>query len=161
MRPMAARGEVRVTVSFGPTPSPVLAHAVSYAIEHAWATEQLRSGTWEAIFRIEDDEADYGELRHLLCMVRGWKTTRVEVNGSVEPRQTLASMLSCAREWLRTRGRCGALFPSPRGAARCRVCPLYDAGYAGEFWVPPRPVLFLGGDPEEVPDYVPEEWAGP
>jgi len=44
MRPMAARGEVRVTVSFGPTSSPVLAHAVSYAIEHAWRTEESPLG---------------------------------------------------------------------------------------------------------------------
>jgi len=158
MRPMAARGEVRVTVCFGPTPSPVLAHAVSYAIEHASRTEELRSGTWEATFRIGGDERDYGALRHLLCMVRGWKTTRVEVNGSVEPPQTLVSMLGCGREWLRSRGRCGAWFRSAAGAPRCRVCPLYDAAFAGEFWVPPRHVLLLGGDPEGVPDHVPEEW---
>lgn len=158
MRPMAARGEVRVTVSFGPTSSPVLAYAVSYAIEHAWATEELGSGVWEATFRIDANERDYGELRELLFMVAGWKTTRVELNGSPEYRQVVASMLGCAREWLRTKGRCGALFPSPRGAPRCRLCPLYDAGYAGEFWVPLGPVLFLGDDPEEVPDYVPEDW---
>src|SRR5439155_807638 len=52
MRPMAARGEVRVVVSFGLTSSPALSHAVSYAIEHASATEELRSGMWEATFRI-------------------------------------------------------------------------------------------------------------
>jgi len=158
MRPVAARGEVRVTVSFGPTSSPVLAHAASYAIEHAWRTEELRSGSWEATFRIGGDERSFGELRHLLSMVQGWKTTRVEVNGSTEYRQVAISMLSCAREWLRSRGSCGALFGSARGAPRCRLCPLYDAGYAGEFWVQPRPVLLLGGEAEEVPDYVPEEW---
>ena len=160
MRPMAARGEVRVTVSFGPTPSPVLAHAASYAIEHAWATEQLRSGSWEANFRIGGVERAFGELHHLLYMVQGWKTTRVEVDGSVELPQTLISMLGCARVWLRTEGRCGARFPSAWGAPRCRVCPLYDAGYAGEFWVQPRPVRWPGDDPEGVPDHVPEEWGG-
>jgi hypothetical protein len=158
---MAARGEIRVKVSFGPTSSPVLAHAVSFAIEHAWATEELRSGTWEATFRIDADERDYGELRHLLSMAGGWRTTRVEVNGSVESRQTVISMLGCAREWLRTNRRCGARFPSARGAPRCRVCPLYDAAYAGEFWVPPRPVLWRGGEAQEVPDHVPEEWTDP
>ena len=158
MRPMAARGEVHIKVSFGPTSSPVLAHALSYAIEHAWATEQLRSGIWEVTFRINDAEGDYGALRHLLSMVGGWKTTRVEVDASVEPRQTVISMLGCAREWLRSRGRCGAWFPSERGAPRCRVCPLYDAGFAQEFWVPPSPVIWSGGEAEEVPDYVPEEW---
>ncbi len=158
MRPVAARGEVRVTVSFGPTSSPVLPHAVTYAIEHAWRTEELRSGAWEATFRIESDERDFGELRHLLCMVRGWKTTRVEVNGSSQYRQTAISMLDCAGEWLRSKGRCGARFPSARGASRCRICPLYDAAYAGEFWVPPTLVMGSGADPEEVPDYLPEEW---
>src|SRR6266568_2754842 len=66
MRPMAARGEVRVKVSFGLTSSPVLAHAVSYAIEHASVTEELRSGIWEATFAIDGDERNYGELLHLL-----------------------------------------------------------------------------------------------
>ncbi len=158
MRPMAARGEVRVTVSFGPTSSPVLAHAVSYAIDHAWRTEQLRSGTWEATFGIGANERDYGELSELLYMVWGWKTTRVEIAGSPEERLTVISMLHCAREWLRTRRRCGAWFPSERGAPRCRVCPLYDAAYAGEFWVPARPLSWFQGDADEVPDYVPDEW---
>ncbi len=155
---MAARGEVRVRVSFGPTSSPVLHHAVTYSIEHAWGTEELRSGTWEATFRIERDERAFGECRHLLSLVGGWKTTRVEVEGSTEYRQTVHSMLSCAREWLRSKGRCGARFSSAAGAPRCRLCPLYDAGYAGEFWVPPTLVMGSGTEAEEVPDYVPEEW---
>src|SRR5713101_2895245 len=100
MRPMASRGEVMVRVSFGPTSSPLLAHAVTYSIEHAQSTERLRSGTWEATFRIEADERDYGELRHLLYMVGGWKSTRVEVDGSPEYRQVVISMLHCARQWL-------------------------------------------------------------
>jgi len=159
MRPMAARGEVRVTVSFGPTSSPLLAHAVTYAIEHAWRTEELRSGAWEATFRVGSDERVFGELSHFLCMVQGWKTTRVEVDGSPEHRHTVMSMLDCAREWLRTEGRCGARFPSAPGPPRYRLCPLYDAGYAGEFWVPPRPVRWAAGEADEVPDYVPEEWS--
>jgi len=113
MRPMAARGEVRVKVSFGLTSSPVLAHAVSYAIEHASATEELRSRLWEATFRIDADERVYGELLHLLRLVGSWKTTRVEVDASVESRQTVISMLGCAREWLRTDGRAGPGFPRP------------------------------------------------
>jgi hypothetical protein len=158
---MAARGEVRVKVSFGLTSSRVLAHAVSYAIEHASTTEELRSGIWEATFRIDDDERTYGELRHLLRLVGAWKTTRVEMDGSVEPRKTVDSMLGCAREWLRTNARCGARFSSPKGAPRCRVCPLYDPAHAEEFWVPSRPIFFSGGEPDEVPDHVPEEWTDP
>ena len=110
MRPMAARGEVRVTVSFGPTSSPALAHAVSYAIEHAWATEELRSGTGEASFRIGSDERAFGELHHLFCMV-GWKTTRVEVDGSAEHHHTVMSMLGCARESAPDRGALRGLVP--------------------------------------------------
>ena len=159
MRAMAARGEVRVSVSFGPTPSPVLAHAVSFAIEHAWATEELRSGAWEASFRIGSDERSFGDLHHLLRMVGGWKTTRVQVNGSAEHPQTVMSMLGCARGWLRTQGRCGARFPSSLGAPKCRACPLYDPAYAGEFWVPPSPVLWQGGEAGEVPDHVPDDWS--
>ena len=158
MRPMAARGEVRVVVSFGLTPSPVLSHAVSYAIEHASATEGLRSGLWEATFRIGSDEPAYGELRHLLRLVGAWKTTRVEVEGSVEPRKTVEAMIGCASGWLQTDGRCGAWFPTASGAPRCRVCPLYDAAYAGEFWVR-GPVAWTVED--RVPDHVPEEWTDP
>jgi hypothetical protein len=160
MRPMTARGEIRVTVSFGPTSSPALAHAVSYAIEHAYRTEQLRSGTWEATFVIDADERDYGELRALLYVVHGWRTTRVEIAGSPEERLTVISMLSCAREWLRTKGRCGAWFGSARGAPRCRVCPLYDEAHAEEFWVSPTRIMGLGADPDEVPDFLPEDWTG-
>jgi hypothetical protein len=157
---MAARGEVRVKVSFGPTSSPVLSNALRHSIEHALSTEELRSGVWEATFLIDADERDYGELRQLLSMVGGWKATRVEVSGSIEARHTVISMLACAREWLRSKDRCGARFPSARGAPRCRVCPLYDAAYAREFWVPPRRVLWPG-DETEVPDHVPEEWTDP
>ncbi len=159
MRPMAARGAVRVVVSFGLTSSPVLSHAVSYAIEHASATEELRSGLWEATFRIGSDERAYGELRHLLRLVGAWKTTRVEVDGSVEPRKTVEAMLGCASGWLRSDGRCGAWFPTASGAPRCRACPLYDSAYAGEFWVPRGTVLWVGEGP--VPDHVPEEWTDP
>jgi hypothetical protein len=63
-------------------------------------------------------------------------------------------MLSCARDWLRVRGGCGAVFSPPRGPARCRICPLYDAAYAGEFWVTPTLAIGVG----EAPDYVPEDW---
>jgi hypothetical protein len=157
MRLMAPRGEVQVTVSFGPTSSPGLAHAASYAIEHAWCTEEPRSGVWQATFLIEDDEHALAALQHLLYMVYGWRTTRIEVAGSVEQRQTVRAMLGCAREWLITKGRCGGWFPAPRGAPKCRLCPLYDAGYAAEFWVP-RPMI-VGQAPEwQVPDYVPEDW---
>ena len=158
---MAARGEVQVKVSFGPTSSAVLGYAVSYAIEHAWLTEEPGSGVWEATFQIGAGEVNYGAARQLLFMVGGWKTTRVEVNGSVEPSHTVGSMLSCAREWLRTTSRCGARFPSARGAPRCRVCPLYDPAYAGEFWLAPRPVPWSGGEADEVPDYLPGEWTDP
>ena len=158
---VAARGELRVTVAFGPTQSPSLAHAVSYAVEHATQAEELRSGVWEATFRLGSDERAYGELRQLLYMVWSWKTTRVEVDGSVESRQAVLSMLTCAREWLRTTGRCGARFPSAWGAPRCRVCPLYDPAYAQEFWVPPAPVIWIAGEVEEVPDYLPESWTDP
>ena len=90
-----------------------------------------------------------------------WKTTRVEVDASVETRQPVLAMLGCAKEWLRTAGGCGAWFPVERGAPRCRVCPLYDAGYAAEFWVPQRPVFWVGGEVEEVPDTLPENWTDP
>jgi hypothetical protein len=155
MRAVTARGVIEVKVSFGPTSSPLLSRAVAYAIEHARTTEQLRSGICEATFTLGGDERDYAELRELLSLVHGWKSTRVEVDGSPEPRQVMRSMLSCARDCLRFRGGCGAVFSSPRGAARCRVCPLYDAAHAAEFWVQPRAI-----DEGEAPDYVPEEWTG-
>jgi hypothetical protein len=157
MRAVGARGEVGVGVSFGPTSSPLLAHAVSLALEHADTIEQLRSGTWEATFRLEAAERAYGSLRELLRLVQGWKSTRVAVDGWPEARQVVLSMLWCSREWLRVRGSCGATFSSPRGAPRCRLCPLYDPAHAAEFWVHPAFTM----QEREAPDYVPEEWTGP
>lgn len=62
MRPMAARGEVRVTVSFGPTSSPALAHAVSYAIEHAWRTEELRRVPGRRPFGLDQTSGSSGSF---------------------------------------------------------------------------------------------------
>ena len=157
--PMAPRGEVHIKVSFGPTPSPLLAHAVSFAREHASGTEDLGSGTFEASFTIGLDEHALGELHHLLCMVGSWKTTRVEVSGSLEHPRRVLFMLSCARRWLVEEGSCGAWFPFAKGAPRCKVCPSYDSTYAQEFWIPPSTVSWLGGEPHEVPDHVPDEWS--
>ena len=156
---MAARGGIHIKVSFGPTPSPVLPHALSYAKAHALPVRDLGSGTFEATFELDRDERSYSELEHLLLMVHGWKTTRVEVGGSISRPIAVLFMLSCARGWLIDQGSCGARFPVPRGAPKCRVCPLYDASYAAEFWVARS--MMIGIDKvDEVPDHVPDEWSG-
>lgn len=63
-------------------------------------------------------------------------------------RQGLAPVLRQVRRLVPLRSGCPAL----------RLCPLYDAAYAEEFWVPARLIIGLGDDPEEVPDYLPEGW---
>jgi hypothetical protein len=160
MRLMAARGEIRVRLFFGPTSSPLLAHAVSYAIEHAWQTEQLRSGSCRhhhltGLNRpIHLDPAGLPPRDHTDEMTKLSEVPLV----AFDPKGRLPCS-AVPGSGSGSRGRCGAQFPSARGAPRCRVCPLYDPGYAGEFWVQPRPVLLLGSS-EEVPDCVPEEWTG-
>ncbi len=144
-------------VWFGPSRSPAFAAAVSYAEAHAGEFEDLGSGSYLATFMLECEDRIYAEADQLVRMVSGWKTTRIEVEGSPPEHPAIFSwMLLCARHWLRTDGRCGAWFPDAGGANRCRCCPLYDEAHAREFWVPREPFSLQEGT--EAPDHVPDEW---
>ena len=144
-------------VWFGPSRSPAFRAAVSYGKAHAATFEDLGSSAYLATFILDREDRTYAEADQLVRMVSGWKTTRVEVGGSPPEHPAISSwMLACARQFLREVGSCGAWFPNPQGANRCRSCPLYDEAHAKEFWVPERPLTMgLGTD---VPDHVPDEW---
>ena len=157
--PMGRR-EAVLHITFGPASTPVLPRAVSYARGHADSLEETEPGVWRATFRLSTDESRYGRALQLLFMTWGWKTTLVEVDGSPEHRAVVRQMLHCARGWLRSTGRCRAIFRGPL-PAKCRGCPLYEAEWALESFAPPTHLIWTSGEddlPADVPDHVPEEW---
>ena len=156
---MAPRGEITLTVTFGPAATPVLPRAVAYATEHADDLSQEGPSTWRAIFRLGSDPERYGRAMDLVGMVSGWRATHLEVEGSPGRAPLVSSMLWCAGEWLVKKGRCGAAFHSGPWA-KCRSCPLYDPEWALESWVEPTWSLAMGEEgPIVVPDHLPEDWA--
>jgi hypothetical protein len=154
---MAPRGEITLTVTFGPASTPVFHSAVAHARTHAQKLEQMGSKTYRASFVLGTDPDAYGRAMDLVHMVYGWRATLIEVDGSPEMVGTLRPMLHCAREWLRRLGRCADQFPAGPHP-RCHGCALYDPEWALESFV--RPTWTVGEEPVDagVPDHVPEEW---
>lgn len=133
---MASRGPVELILTFGPTSSPLLRRAVSYAGRHASSCAEVVPGTWRAGFSLGLDPEPYGRAWRLINLVGPWRATEVEVEGSPEPITPVLAMASCAREWLRRVGTCRAAFPSGPWP-KCELCPLYDPGWAAESFAPP------------------------
>ena len=149
---MVSRDRVELTVTFGPTPSPLLRRAVAYARAHASQAAEVEPGVWRAAFTLGSDPDPYGRAFRLLHLVGGWKGTEVELGTSPEPVTPVLAMAQCARGWLRTVGACRASFPVGPWP-KCEVCPLFDPGWAAEStWSPATFPPGLG----PVPDYPPE-----
>ncbi len=154
---MAPREEVRLTVVFGPSSTPVLPAALAFAERHADDLRPEGPGSWRATFRLGNSPEWLGRALQLARMVSGWRATHVEVQGSPEDRQVVLRMLTCARVWAETEGACRASFGSRR-PLKCRICPLYDPEWALE--APPQAIpLIRDEDTDWVPDHVPEDWA--
>jgi len=84
---MAPRGEITLTVTFGPASTPVFASAVAYASAHAGTLEQVGPKTYRASFALGTDPDAYGRALDLVHMVYGWRSTLVEVGRrSLTPR---------------------------------------------------------------------------
>jgi hypothetical protein len=154
---MAPRGEITLTVTFGPASTPVFHSAVAYGGTHARTLERVGPKTYRASFVLGTDPDAYGRAMDLVHMTYGWRSTLVEVDGSPERVGVIMAMLFCAREWLRRSGRCADRFPAGPHP-RCHGCALYDPDWAPESFV--RPTWMHGEEPLEfqVPDHVPEEW---
>jgi len=154
---MPPRGEVRLTITFGPAVTPVFASALAYAREHANQLIQTGPRAYRASFTLGTDPVVYGRALHLVHMVYGWRATLMEVDGSPEYGGTVRAMLHCAREWLRRTGRCAERFPGAPHP-KCRGCPLYDTEWAPESFT--RPTWTVGLEPLDVvvPDHLPEGW---
>ena len=133
-------------MTFGPTPSPLLPRAVSYARTHATTWAEIAPGVHRAAFTLQGDPEPYGRAYRLLGMVGSWKATEVEVEGSPEPLTPVLAMAACARGWLRRMGACRAAFPAGPWP-KCELCPLYDPGWAMESFAPPP---FFSGDLPEL-----------
>ncbi len=161
--PVALRGEVVLKVTFGPSRSPLMCRAISYATEHAQEMTELEPGVWRASFRLGAEERPYGEAAQFVAMVGRWHGTVLEVDGSPELRSATQYMLVCAREWLRREGRCAERFRVAQGWPKCRLCPLYDAEWAAESGAGPG-IMLSRFDPDaqrlqfEIPDHVPKDW---
>ena len=159
VRAMPPRGQVRLTITFGPAATPVFDAAVAYAREHAQNLDRAGPRTYRASFSLGTDPEGYGRALDLVHMVYGWRATHLEVAGSPERVQVIRAMLYCAREWLRRAGRCSERFyrgPYPK----CRGCPLYDTEWAPESYSRPTLIWTVGEESPEgqVPDHVPEDW---
>ncbi len=76
---MAPRGEITLTVIFGPASTPVFGTAVAYAGAHAEKLEQVGSKTYRASFVLGTDPDAYGRALDLVHMTYGWRSTLVEV----------------------------------------------------------------------------------
>jgi len=133
---MAPRGDLELVIGFGPSSSPLLGRAASYAARYASDAAELSPGVWRAAFSLGTDPEPYGRAWRLLGLVGPWRGTEVEVSGSPEPVGAVAAMVSCAREWLRSTGCCRAAFPSGPWP-KCERCPLYDAAWAAESYASP------------------------
>jgi hypothetical protein len=154
MRAMAPKAPVELTVTFGPTPSPLLRRAVAVARD-ATTWGEITPGVWRASFTLGLDPKPYARAWVLLRLVGTWKATEVQVAGSPEPLVPVVAMAQCAREWLRRAGACRAAFPAGPWP-KCELCPLYDPGWAAESYA--SPPFFGGGMPPPegtVPDYPP------
>lgn len=90
--PMASRAQVELTVTFGPTPSPLLPRAVSYATRHATTCAEIAPGVWRASFSLAADPEPYARAWRLLHLVGSWRATEVEVAGSPEPVAVVVAM---------------------------------------------------------------------
>jgi hypothetical protein len=153
---MGTPSPVELTVTFGPSPSPLVPRAVA-AARRATTWAEIAPGVWRASFTLGADPDPYARAWRLLHLVGTWKATEVEVAGEPEALAPVVAMAQCAREWLRRAGACRAAFPSGPWP-KCEVCPLYDPGWAAESYA--SPPFFTGGIlPGEgpVPDYPPED----
>jgi hypothetical protein len=163
-QPMGKRSEAVLTVTFGPSSTPTLPRALSYAREHADSISQVEQGVWRATFRLEKDEDRYGRAAQFLWMVSGWKSTYLEVDGSPENQFIARVMVDCARAWLRTAGACRASFSGPL-PSKCLPCPLYDPEWALEssstYTTPPMSPHLWGVIEVDLPDHPPEDWEDP
>jgi hypothetical protein len=157
---MRVRSHVVLEVRFGPSSSPSLHRAIAHASGHADSLEETSPGAWRVTFDLGEDEERYGRALELLHMISGLRSTQFELGGSPEPRSVTSQMLSCARAWLRDRGRCQSLF-GLRLPEKCRACALYDPEWALESCSEPGQVyLLVGGEVLgiQIPDHLPEGW---
>ena len=157
---MRVRSHVVLEVSFGPSSSPSLHRAISHATGHADSLEETSPGAWRATFDLGEDEERYGRALELLHMVSGLRSTQIELGGSPESRSVASHMLSCARAWLRDRGRCQSAF-GQRLPEKCRACPLYDREWALESCSCPEFFYLVAGGAliqVQIPDHLPDGW---
>jgi hypothetical protein len=173
------------TVEFGPSRSKRFGRALAEAQRGARECSEVEPGRYRASFVLGTDSALYAALASFLERVRHWRATEVCEGNEPVSAYHAKEMAWCASSQLKSYGACRfrffyGVFP------RCSLCPLFDAERAirdvlgenpppatvFEITLGPRlrallrgevpPNLTEGSDPGfEVPDFPPEEWAGP
>jgi hypothetical protein len=173
------------TVEFGPSRSKRFGRALAEAQQGARECSEVEPGRYRASFVLGTDSALYAALASFLERVRHWRATEVCEGNEPVSAYHAKEMAWCASSQLKSYGACRfrffyGVFP------RCSLCPLFDAERAirdvlgenpppatvFEITLGPRlrallraevpPNLTEGSDPGlEVPDFLPEEWAGP
>jgi hypothetical protein len=176
--------ERRVTVEFGPSRSKRFGKAVAEAQSGPGACRELEPDRYRVSFLLGTEAGVYVGLARLLQRVRDWRATEVELGQ--EPVSTFHAreMAWCASSQLKLFGECRFRF-SYGVFPRCALCPLLEIERAvrdmlGENPLPPIMLEITSGprlrallrgeldklDQEfledwQVPDFPPEEWAGP
>ena len=175
--------ERRVMVEFGPSRSKRFGKAVAEAQSGPGECRKLEPDRYRVSFLLGKEASVYVGLARLLQRVRDWRATEVYQE---EPVSTFHAreMAWCASSQLKLFGECRFRF-SYGVFPRCALCPLLEIERAvrdmlGENPLPPlvleisygpRLQALLRGEldkldqefPEDrrVPDFPPEEWAGP
>lgn len=121
---MTARGPVEIRVSFGPTTSANGARALAIAARFG-AGGRAAGARTTILTSIDVDRAPYPFLYELLGLVKGWRSTAIEIAGEPEPAYVVQSMLHCARGWIRSKSTCGERYYNEVWA-KCWVCPLFE-----------------------------------
>ena len=170
-----------LTVEFGPTRSKRFAKAIAEAESGAGECTEAERGRYRVRFVLGEDATPYTGLARLLERVRHWRAS--EVYEGDEPVSVFHAkeMAWCASFQLTSFRACRMRFYWGV-LPRCSLCPLFDAerairdvlgenpppGTVFEISFGPKLLALMRGefppnlDPGlEVPDFVPEEWAGP
>lgn len=150
---MAARGQVRLEVTFGPSRSQRFASALERAVRAGVDLTEVEPGRFRAVFSLEHDPASFASAWALVSQVGSMGACEVDVDEAPESARDVVDMTDCARRWLRARGSCRQLYPSGEPFARCLVCPLYSPER-----LTIRPGSWTSSIDVEIPDTLPDDW---
>lgn len=150
---MSSPTSVTLVVTFGPTRSAQLPHALRLAHRFADGLE-LIDGRHVATFELDTDPAIYAGAAQLLRMVGAWRSTVAEIDTEPERISVVEAMTWCAHRYLRAGGCTFRYYTTVPD--RCRSCPLFGAERARDEIAATRAGL---PPASEIPDHLPDDWS--